>query len=206
MDDFLPSGLFVSRSMAFAVRAAPGVGSDVVSTGALGGIDPLRLLPYAQEAVWSVNRSLPLSEVSTLEGILDRSMARTSFTLAMLLIAASVALALGALGIYGLVSYVVSLRAREIGIRMALGARPGEVSRMVLRRGLVLAGLGVTLGLLGAAGLTGLMSPLLYGVDATDPLTFAAMAFLLIAVSVTSTYLPARRASTSDPMSVLRPD
>ena len=131
-------------------------------------------------------------------------MARTSFTLVMLAIAAAVALALGVVGIYGVISYVVSQRTREIGVRMALGADRRDVRRMVLRQGVILAGIGVVIGLVAAVGLTRFMSSLLYGVEATDPVTFAAVAALLTAVALVASYLPAVRASRTDPLVALR--
>ncbi len=107
-------------------------------------------------------------------------------------------------GIYGVISYVVSQRTREIGVRMALGADRRDVRQMVLRQGMILAGIGVVVGLVAAAGLTRLMSSLLYGVEATDPVTFGAVAALLIAVALVASYLPALRASRTDPLEALR--
>ena len=107
-------------------------------------------------------------------------------------------------GIYGVISYVVSQRTREIGVRMALGADSRDVSRMVLRQGMILAGIGVVVGLVAAVGLTRLMSSLLYGVEATDPVTFGAVAALLVAVALVASYLPALRASRTDPLEALR--
>ncbi len=162
------------------------------------------LLPEVQAAVWAVNPNLPLASVRTLDDILARSMARTSFTLVMFAIAAAVALALGLVGIYGVISYIVSQRTREIGVRMALGADRGDVRRMVLRQGVILAGIGVVIGLVAAVGLTRFMSSLLYGVEATDPVTFAAVAVMLTAIALVASYLPARRASRTDPLVALR--
>ena len=182
--------LFVQRNMAFAVRTSR--------------TNPSGLLPEVSEAVWGVNPHLPLANVRTLDEILDQSLARTSFTLVMLMIASAVALLLGVVGIYGVISYIVSQRTREIGVRMALGAGGRDVSRMVLRQGMVLAGSGVVIGLLAAMGLTRLMSSLLYGVEATDPLTFGVVAAMLSAVALLASYLPALRASRTDPVEALR--
>ncbi len=122
----------------------------------------------------------------------------------MLAIAAAVALALGVVGIYGVISYVVSQRTREIGVRMALGADHRDVSRMVLRQGMILAGIGVVVGLVAAVGLTRFMSSLLHGVEPTDPATLGAVAALLVAVASLASYLPALRASRTDPLEALR--
>ena len=131
-------------------------------------------------------------------------MARTSFTLVMLAIAGGMALLLGIVGIYGVISYSVSQRTREIGIRMALGARPGELQRMFVRHGLVLAGIGVAFGAGAAVGLSRLMASLLFEVSPFDPLTYAAVSVVLVAAAVLASYLPARRASAVDPVEALR--
>jgi ABC-type antimicrobial peptide transport system permease subunit len=164
----------------------------------------MSLLDAARDAVWSVNPNLPLSRVRTLRENVDRSMARTSFTLIMLGLAAGVALFLGSVGIYGVISYVVSQRTREIGVRMAMGAETADVSRMVLKQALLLAGFGVGIGLVGAVGLTRLMSALLYGVSPMDPLTFGSVAVGLSLVALLASYLPARRAARVDPVVALR--
>ncbi len=122
----------------------------------------------------------------------------------MLAIAAGVALFLGSVGIYGVISYVVSQRTREIGVRMAMGAEMVDVRRMVLSQALVLAAGGVAIGLLGAVGLTRLMSSLLFGVSPMDPLTFGTVALGLSAIALLASYVPARRASRVDPVVALR--
>jgi ABC-type antimicrobial peptide transport system permease subunit len=146
-----------------------------------------------------VNPDLPIASVRTMQDFYDRSLARTSFTLVMLVAAAGAALVLGVVGLYGVLSYVVSTRRREIAIRFALGARTSDVQARIVRQGVVLAGIGVAIGLLAAAGVTRLMTSLLYDVEAIDPLTYAAVAAGLIAVAALASYLPARRASTVDP-------
>jgi ABC-type antimicrobial peptide transport system permease subunit len=130
-------------------------------------------------------------------------MARTAFTLVMLGIAATVAIILGAIGIYGVISYAVSLRTREIGVRMALGARHRDVSRMVLTQGGIVAAIGVVSGLAAAFALTRLMSSLLFGVSSADPLTYLIAAIGVAAISLLATYIPARRAATVDPVEAL---
>jgi hypothetical protein len=162
------------------------------------------LLKDVQQAIWSVNGRQPVFLVNTLESLNDRSMAGTSFTLVMLAIAGGMALLLGIVGIYGVIAYVVSQRTREIGIRIALGAQTAVLLHVFIRQGLLLAGAGVALGLAAAAGLTQLMSSLLFGVTALDPLTYAVVSALLLVVSVLASYLPARRAMVIDPVHALR--
>jgi predicted permease len=161
-------------------------------------------LKEVRQAVWSVNSNLPLASVRTMQEVYAKSVARTSFTLVMLGIAGAMALVLGIIGIYGVISYTVSQRQREIGIRLALGAQSGDVLQLVLRQGVTMALVGVALGIGAALALTGLMSSLLYGVTARDPITFAAVPALLILVSLLASYIPARRATLVDPTQALR--
>jgi predicted permease len=156
-----------------------------------------------RQAVWSVNANLPVSP-RTMRDVYDQSLAQTSFTLVMLAIAASMALLLGVVGIYGVISYTVSQRRREIGIRAALGAQRGELKRMFVRHALVLAGIGVLIGLGAAAGLTRLMSSLLYGITPLDPVTYVAVPLVLVTATVLASYLPARRAASVEPVEALR--
>jgi len=157
-----------------------------------------------QQAVWSVNSSLPVAAVSTMRDIYSDSMARTSFTLVMLAIAGTMALALGILGIYGVISYAVSHRTREIGIRMALGAKKNELVWMFVRSALVLASVGTAVGLGAAAVLMRLMRTLLFGISPLDPVTFTAVPVILIAAAALASYLPARRTIAIDPVAALR--
>ena len=163
-----------------------------------------RVHRWHRAAVRAVNPNLPLENVRTLDDILAQSMARTSFTLVMLAIAAAVALALGVVGIYGVISYIVSQRTHEIGVRMALGADRRDVRRMVLRHGVILACIGVVIGLVAAIGLTRFISSELHGVEATDPVTFGVVTAVLVAVALVASYLPAVRASRTDPLVALR--
>jgi predicted permease len=162
------------------------------------------LLTEARQVIWSVNGRQPVFLVTTLKTLYDRSMARTSFTLVMLAIAGGMALVIGIVGIYGVIAYFVSQRTREIGIRTALGAQPAELLRMIVRHGLVLAGVGAAVGLVAAAALTRVMSSLLFGVTALDPITYAAVLALLVSAAVLASYLPARRAIAVDPVQALR--
>jgi predicted permease len=187
---FGPGPVQAIRTMTFAIRSE--------RAGTEGFLNEVRT------AVWSVNPNLPLASVRTMAEVYRKSVARTSFTLVMLGLAGSMALALGIIGIYGVISYTVSQRQREIGIRLALGAQSGDVVSMVLGQGAKLALLGVGIGVFSAFGLARLMTSLLFGVTAHDPLTFAAVAALLISVALLACYLPARRAMKVDPTVALR--
>jgi len=161
-------------------------------------------LAELQQAVGSVNASLPLASVRTMQEIYSKSMARTSFTLVMLAIAGSMALLLGIIGIYGVISYAVSQRTREIGIRLALGAQKGGLKWMFVRSALVLTGIGVVIGVCAAAGLMQLMKSLLFGISPLDPFTYIAIPLVLVASAALASYLPARRAASVDPVEALR--
>jgi predicted permease len=162
------------------------------------------LLNQVQQAVWSVNANLPVALPGTMQEIYSQSMARTSFTLVMLGIAGAMALLLGVIGIYGVISYAVSQRTREIGIRLALGAQKGEVRWLFMRFAMTVTGVGVAIGLVAAAGLTRLMSSLLFGVSPMDPLTFVAIPLVLAVAAAVASYLPALRASGVNPVEALR--
>jgi predicted permease len=180
----------IARSVTFAIRSN--------RAGTEG------LLTEMQQAVWSVNPNLPLAGIQTLQDLYDRSMARTSFALVMLGIAAAMALLLGLIGIYGVISYAVSQRTREIGIRLALGAQPREMTRLFVRHGLTLTGIGAVIGLFAAAGLSRLMSSLLFGVSPLDPITYVAVPCVLVAAAILASYLPARRVASVDPVEALK--
>jgi ABC-type antimicrobial peptide transport system permease subunit len=161
------------------------------------------LASAARNTVWTLNPNLPVVRLRTGEAVLAESTARTGYTMLILAIAAAVALALGAIGIYGVISCIVSQRTREIGVRMALGAARSDVSRMVVSQGLKLALAGVALGVLGALAAARVMTSLLFGVAPTDPITFIATALFLLAVTVVATYIPARRAASMNPVNAL---
>jgi ABC-type antimicrobial peptide transport system permease subunit len=141
-----------------------------------------------------------------MEDTVARSLLKRQFTMTLLMIFAGIAVALAAIGLYGVMSYSVSQRTREIGIRMALGAQRRDVLQLVVRQGMLLTTVGVGLGLLGSLGLTRLISSMLFGVSATDAGTFAAVSALLFGIAGVTCWLPARRASGVDPMVALRQD
>jgi ABC-type antimicrobial peptide transport system permease subunit len=157
-----------------------------------------------QQAVWSVESKLPVASVRTMQDIYDQSLSRASFTLVMLGIAGAMALVLGVIGIYGVISYAVSQRKREIGIRLALGAQQRELKKMFVVSGLTLAGTGAGIGLIAAIALTRLMKSLLFGISPLDPLTYIAVPGFLAAAAVLASYLPARRAAAVDPVEALK--
>ncbi|MGA2809014.1 MAG: ABC transporter permease [Terracidiphilus sp.] len=161
-------------------------------------------LTEMQQAVWSVNSNLPLASVQTMQEIYSQSMARTSFTLVMLAIAGSMALALGIIGIYGVISYAVSQRTREIGIRLALGAQKSELKWMFVRSALLLTAAGVVIGLGTAAALMQLMKSLLFAISPLDPVTYITVPLVLAIFAALASYLPARRAAAVDPVEALR--
>jgi predicted permease len=189
VDMFGPGPLNAMRAVTFVIRSG--------RTGTESFLNQIR------QAVWSVDSSLPVTSPRSMQEIYSRSLERTSFTLVMLAIAGAMALMLGIVGIYGVISYAVSRRKREIGIRLALGAQPGELRRMFVRHGMALAGVGLAIGMAVAAVLTRLMTSLLFGVNPMDPSTFSAMAILLALAAILASYLPARRASAVDPIETL---
>jgi putative ABC transport system permease protein len=157
-----------------------------------------------RNAVWSVNSSVPIALERTMETLYGASLARTSFTLVMLAIAGAMALALGLLGIYGVIAYVVSQRTREIGIRLALGAPQSEVRRLFLRHGLALAGAGIAIGLVAALVVTRFLSSLLFGIGPVDPVAYAVALVVIVAAAALASYLPARRAAAINLVETLK--
>ena len=166
--------------------------------------DPALLAAGVESAVHALDPAVPLYGARAMTEVVAQAAARTSFTLVMLAIASAVALALAAVGIYGVLSYVVSLRTREIAVRIALGARPADVRRMVTRQAVAVAALGTGIGLLGAVVVTRALAALLFGVSPTDPVTMAGAAALLLAVAAVASWLPAHRAAGLDPAQALR--
>jgi predicted permease len=190
IESFWDNPLFVARTMAYAIRS-PRVGTP-------------GFLEEVQRTVWESYPTRPLGAMVTMDELQRTSMARTSFTLVILAIAATVALLLGSIGIYGVISYAVGQRTRELGLRIAMGAEAGSVVGMVVRQGLVLAVTGATVGVVAATGLTRLMSALLHGVSPVDPLTYSIVVVSLLGVTLLASYAPARRAARVDPMVALR--
>ena len=190
MNEFEGDTVAVRRSVSYIVRSKRAESQS--------------LLADVRQAIWSMNPNLPLANVRTLQEIYDKSLARTSFTLVILAIAGTMALLIGLVGIYGVISYAVSQRRREIGTRMALGAQQSDVMRLVLSEGMLVILIGLGVGLGGSLVSTRFLSSLLFGVTATDPLTFSGVIILLALVALAACYIPARRAVSVDPMVVLR--
>jgi predicted permease len=190
MNNFETQKEMVERGIAFVIRT-PRAGSQA-------------FMGEAQRVVWGADSSLPLSDVHTVGYFYKKSMARTSFTLVMLAVAGGMALLLGMVGIYGVISYSVSQRTREIGIRMALGSPKQAITNMFVRDGLVLAGIGIVCGLVAAFAAMRLMGSLLFGVSPVDPLTYALITIGVLVTVFVACYLPSRRAAAVDPMNALR--
>ncbi|MEY2488028.1 MAG: hypothetical protein QOH39_3676 [Verrucomicrobiota bacterium] len=166
--------------------------------------NPLTLVPAIQDAVWSVDKNVAPGTARSMEGLVARSLLKRKFTMTLLTIFAGLAVTLAAIGLYGVMSYSVSQRTREIGIRMALGAQRAEVLRLIVNQGMRLTAIGVLLGIIASLGLTRLIANLLFGVSATDFATFLGLSCLLLLVALLACWLPARRASGVDPMVALR--
>jgi putative ABC transport system permease protein len=166
--------------------------------------DPLAMASMIEERIHSIDKDLPVFNVRTMDQLLDESIAQQQLAMALLGSFALLALMLAAMGIYGVMSYAVTQRTHEIGVRMAMGAQPSDVLRLVVGQGLTLALIGVAVGISAALAMTRLMASMLFGVSSTDPLTFISISLLLIAVAALACYVPARRAARVDPMVALR--
>jgi putative ABC transport system permease protein len=166
--------------------------------------EPLRLVRALRSRVGSIDKSLPVYDVTTMDQLFAEQVASSKFNTALLGLFAFLAAALAAVGIYGVMTYTVTQRTHEIGVRMALGAEQIDVLCLVLRQGIVLAALGIGIGFAGALALTRFLSSLLYSVRSTDPVTFIIVSAILGGVALLATYLPARRAAKVDPMVALR--
>jgi ABC-type antimicrobial peptide transport system permease subunit len=180
----------VRRFVVFAVRS-PRAGSE-------------SLMKDIRQAIWSIDANLPVSDVHTEEYFYSRSMARTSFTLVMLGVAASIAVLLGVVGLYGVIAYSASQRKREIGIRIALGAQRNDITGMFVRQGMLLAGGGVVCGVLVALAATRLLRSLLFHVSPMDPVTYVVAVAALSCAAALASYLPSRRTASVNPVEALR--
>jgi len=187
-------------------RTSPGWGNNVrnphfaVRTSG----NPSSLAEPIRQRIWDLDPNLPIAGVRSMEEIVDEAMAQKSFTMMLLLVGSAGALLIGAVGIYGVISYLVAQQTREIGVRMALGARTGDICRMVLGRSLLITSIGMAFGVAGAWYLTRFMASLLFGINPLDPATFGAVIATLLVVASLAAYLPARRASRIDPLEALR--
>jgi putative ABC transport system permease protein len=189
MQAYVPHAQWIDSYMTLVVRTS---------------IDPASLAAAVRSEIRAMDGSAPVYDVTTMRQKVSSSLAQRRFTLALLSVFAAIALLMAAIGIYGVISYAVVQRTHEIGIRVALGAQTVDVMKLIVGQGMILAAAGVLIGLVGALGLTRLMEGLLFGVSATDPLTFAAISLLLVLVAMLACYIPARRAAKVDPMVALR--
>jgi putative ABC transport system permease protein len=166
--------------------------------------DPLSLASVVRDQVWAVDRNQPVSNILSMEQLIETSFRQSSFTMVLLSSFAAVAMLLAALGIYGVMSFLVAQRTNEIGVRMALGARQRDVLRLVLKEGMLLVAAGISIGLVASLALTHLISSLLFGVGSTDPGTFMIIPQFIIVIAFVACYVPARVASKVDPIVALR--
>jgi putative ABC transport system permease protein len=185
----MPHSQMAARSMELVIRTAS---------------DPLAMTKAVRDAIWSLDKDLPVANMRTMEQVLAERTAPRRLNMMLLGLFAAVALVLAAVGLYGVMSYSVTQRTHEIGIRMALGAQPRDVLKLVVGQAVMLSLAGVGIGLAAAFALTRLMATLLFGVSATDPVTFGAIALLLTVVALVASFIPARRAAKVDPMIALR--
>ncbi len=167
-------------------------------------VEPLSLAPTVRREIRALDGGIPIRNLRAMEDIVHESMAPTRWSMMLIGTFAAIALTLATLGVFGVLSYVVAQRTRELGIRVALGASPGALRRMVVGRGLRLAIAGIGIGLAAGLGVTRLMSSLLFGVSPTDPITYIGVAVILFAIASLASYLPARRATSVDPIQALR--
>jgi putative ABC transport system permease protein len=186
-----PAGASTARALTYVIRTSG---------------DPLGVLGYLRQTVRSLDPTLPIADVQTLEKVMANSLSQARFTTTLLGLFAALALTLASIGIYGVIALLVSRRRQEIGIRMALGARPRSILAMVVRRGMLLAATGVAIGLLGAVALGSVLNSMLFGVSRFDPATFATVPVLLATVALVACLIPAGRAANVSPMVALRED
>jgi putative ABC transport system permease protein len=186
---YLPFSQHVLSFLSFTVRTSS---------------DPLILLPAIRENIRKMDSEIPIAKIQPMQNMVQAALAQRRFYMLLLLIFGACAVLLSAIGIYGLISYVISQRTQEFGIRMALGARQGNIVLLVLRRSLILAITGLAIGVLASLGATRVLSSLLYEVSPLDPVTFVEVSVFLLAVILLACYLPARRASKLNPLRALR--
>ncbi|MGH9574861.1 MAG: ADOP family duplicated permease [Candidatus Acidiferrales bacterium] len=196
--------LYVSAFQDQSFLGIAGTHADYITLAVRTAGDPAALTPSVKSAIWSLDGDLPISNVLTMDNVIAEANAQPRFEMLLLGVFAAVALALAAVGIYGVISYSVARRTHEIGIRISLGASRKDVLLLIIHQGLTLALIGSAIGLASAFMLARLMTKLLYGVAPTDPVTFAGVAALLIAVALLACYIPARRAMRIDPVSAMR--
>jgi putative ABC transport system permease protein len=192
------------RPFAYTTPGNPAVSLDVMQLVVRTSTASDALASSLRGAIDRVDAAVPLTTVQTMTDVVAGSLAQTWFTMMLLACAAGGALVLGMIGLYGVIRYVVAQRTAEIGVRIALGARPADVRMMVLRQGLGVTLAGVTVGLIAAWASTRLMASLLFQISANDPATFVSVTLVLTAVSMVATYLPARKAARIDPSQALR--
>jgi predicted permease len=198
----IPAEQFVYKPMLDSVGG--GVRPMMIAVRTDG--DPETLVPGIRSAVEGLDPDLPITELQSMEDILGDSLSRTSFTMSLLLLAAVVALFLGSVGIYGVLSYVASQRTAEMGVRLALGADAATVRKIILSQGMLLAVIGVSMGLAGAFALGGVMSSMVYGVSPADPVTLVGVSVVFLAVAAGASLVPAARAARTPPAVALRAD
>jgi ABC-type antimicrobial peptide transport system permease subunit len=186
-----------------AAESIDGVARTITVTLRTAG-DPVALSPALRRVVRELDPDLPITGLRSMNDVLAASVARPRFTMSLMILFAGLALTLGAVGIYGVISYTVARRTQELGIRMALGAEPGRLARKVVGEGARLTMVGLIVGAIGAAAGTRLLSALLFGVSAMDPTTFIVAAALLTGVALIASWVPARRATRIDPAIALR--
>ncbi len=190
------------RPLDFSSNTEP-LFSEALSIAVRGRVSPSDLTGSVSRAVWSVDPNLPITRIRTMSDILGQAGARTSFSMVLLSVAAGIALALGLMGLYGVISFTVSQRTREIGVRMAMGADQRSVNQLVLGQALRLAGAGLLLGLVSTFALARLLESQLFDVESADPYTLTIVSFLLLATALAASYLPARRAARVDPLDAM---
>ena len=196
----IPVEPYVYKPMLDSVGGGVGAMTMVVRSDA----EPLSLVPAIRGVIEAIDPDLAISNIRSMEDVVADSMSRTSFTMSLLLLATIIALFLGSVGIYGVISYIVSQRTPEIGVRLALGADSKKVRRMILMQGMKLAGVGVVIGLLAAAAMGHLLNSLLYGVSSFDPLTFVGGSLIFLVVAALAAVIPAMRASRIPPAVALQ--